>query len=76
MMLTNAELQELAHFKAKLRRTMNLNVELSTLATNKTYCREILTQAEDYAVKNNDDDLKAAVHTIRSQMGFLEQAPT
>lgn len=70
-MLTNAELQELAQFKAKLRRKMSLNVELSTLATNKKYCLDMLAQAEEHALKNNDDELKEAVNTIRSFMGFL-----
>lgn len=72
-MLTNAELQELAHFKASLRRKMSLNVELSTLATNKTYCRDMLAQAETHAVQNNDDELKEAVQTIRHFMGFLDK---
>jgi len=64
-MLTNAELLELTHFKAELRSKMSLNIELSTLAVNKAYCRDILTQAEKYALNNNDENLKVTLNAIR-----------
>ena len=53
-MLTNAQLQELAHFKAKLRHKMALNADLSALTTNKIYCHDILAQTKKNAHEKND----------------------